>query len=143
MGDFPAETEDPGQLAKVLLAHEQARARAWIEKNRKALEILLAPEFMEINVLGRIGKKDLLVSLFPSLTLHDFIITDPRLVSSSAGCAILTYRCSEDLTVHGQRISGIFHVAAHYVKRENKWLLLLWQITPFTGDEGRKETGKT
>ncbi len=125
--------EDPGQIAKLLLAHEQARARAWKENNRQALEVLLAPDFMEVNVLGRFTKKDSLVSLLPSLTLHEFTITDPKIVIATADSAILTYRCSEDLTVHGERISGIFHVAAHYVKRENKWLLLLWQITPYSG----------
>jgi hypothetical protein len=133
MVSSPAGTDDPGQLAKVLLAHEKARARAWMGKNRQALEVLLAPDFMEINVLGRFSKKDLLTSLFPSLTLHEFVISDPKLVPAAPDSAILTYRCTEDLIVHGQRISGTFHVAAHYVRRENKWLLLVWQITPFTG----------
>ena len=121
----------PSQLATTLLAHENARARAWKEKNMRALEVLMAPDFMEITVLGRFSKKDILVSLFPVLTLHEFIISDPRLVVASADSAIFTYQCIEDLTVKNQRVTGTFHVAAHYAKRENKWLLLLWQITPF------------
>lgn len=124
--------DDPGQLATILLAHEKARARAWKEKNLRALEVLLAPDFIEINLLGRFPKKDLLVSLFPSLTLHEFTISDPRLVTASADSAILTFQCTEDLTIRSQRVTGTFHVAAHYTRRENKWLLLLWQITPFT-----------
>jgi len=127
-----APADDPGQLATILLAHEKARARAWKEKNLRALEVLLAPDFMEINGFGRFSKKDLLVSLLPSLTLHEFIISDPRLVTASAESAILTYQCIEDMTVKGERITGTFHVAAHYTRRENKWLLLLWQGTPFT-----------
>ncbi|MDD1720337.1 MAG: nuclear transport factor 2 family protein [Methanoregulaceae archaeon] len=126
-------SEDPGYIERILLAHEQARARAWTERNRQALEVLLAPEFVEINVMGRYGKKDIFVSLFPTLTLHDFAISEPRLISASPGTAILTYRASKDMTVKERRISGIFHVAAHYVKRENKWLLLLWQSTPWAG----------
>jgi hypothetical protein len=125
--------EDPGQIAKLLLAHEQARARAWKEKNRQALEVLLAPDFMEINELGRLTKKDSIVALLPSLTLHEFTISDPKIMVVTAGAAILTYRCNRDLTVHGQRIFGDFLVAAHYVKRDNKWLLLLWQVTPVSG----------
>ena len=125
--------EDPGQIAKLLLAHEQARSRAWKEKNRQALEVLLAPDFMEIDEMGRLTKKDIMVALLPSLTLHEFTISDPKIVVATADAAILTYRCTRDLTVHGQRISGTFHVGAHYVKRKNKWLLLLWQITPFSG----------
>jgi hypothetical protein len=127
-----APNDDPGQLAVILLAHEKARTRALKEKNVRALEVLLAPDFMEISMLGRFSKKDLLVSLFPTLTLHEFIISDPRLIVVSADSAIFMYQCTEDLTVKNQQITGAFHVAAHYVKRENKWLLLLWQITPFS-----------
>jgi hypothetical protein len=124
-------SEDPTQLATILLAHEKARARAWKEKNVRALEVLLALDFIEINMLGRFSKKDILISLLPTLTLHEFIISDPQLVVASPDAAILVYRCIEDLTVGGQRITGTFSVAAHYTKRENKWLLLVWQITPF------------
>jgi hypothetical protein len=81
---------DPGQLAMILLAHEKARARALKEKNVRALEVLLAPDFMEISMLGRFSKKDLLVSLSPTLTLHEFIISDPRLIVVSADSAIFT-----------------------------------------------------
>ena len=118
------------QLATVLLAHEKARARAWKEKNSRALEVLLAPDFLEISLLGRFSKKEVLAILIHSLTLHEFIISDPALVVASPEAAILTYRCIEDVTVSGQRITGTFHVAAHYAKRENKWVLLVWQITP-------------
>ena len=125
------QTEDPTQLATLLLAHEKARARAWKEKNSRALEVLLAPDSLEITMLGRFSKKDILTSLLPALSLHEFVISDPKLVVASPDAAILTYRCIEDLTVSGQRITGTFHVAAHYTRRENKWLLLVWQITPF------------
>jgi hypothetical protein len=122
--------EAPAQLAITILAHEKARARAWKEKNSRALEVLLAPDFIEINMLGRFSKKEIFASLLPSLTLHEFIISDPKLIVASPDAAILTYRCIEDLTAGGKRITGTFHVAAHYAKRENKWVLLLWQITP-------------
>ena len=125
------QTEDPTQLATILLAHEKARARAWKEKNSRALEVLLAPDYLEITMLGRFSKKDVLISLLPSLDLQEFIISDPKLVVASPDAAILVYRCIEDLTVSGQRITGTFSVAAHYARRENKWLLLVWQITPF------------
>jgi hypothetical protein len=58
-----APTDDAGQLATILLAHEKARARAWKEKNSRALEVLLAPDFIEINGLGLFSEKEILVSL--------------------------------------------------------------------------------
>ena len=128
-----APAEDPGQLARILLAHEKARARAWTEKNIPALEVLFAPDYVEINALGRFTKKDVLVSLVPTVDLHEFIIADPQLAIASPDAAIFTYRCIEAITARGERMSGTFHVAAHYTRRENKWLLLAWQITPFAG----------
>lgn len=86
------------QLATILLVHEKARARAWKEKNVRVLEFLLGPDFIEINVLGRFSKKDILTSLLPTLTVHEFIISDPQLVVASPDAAILVYRCIEDLT---------------------------------------------
>jgi hypothetical protein len=128
----PVPEENRQHLSTVLLAHEQARARAWIGKNRQALEILLAPDFIEINALGRLSRAEVLGQLFSSLTLQDFAIEQPELLLTGTQSAILTYRCREDLTVNGEQITGTFHVAAHYVRRKNKWLLLLWQITPWT-----------
>jgi hypothetical protein len=78
------QTEDPTQLATILLAHEKARARAWKEKNSRALEVLLAPDYLEINSLGRFSKKDILTSLLPTLSLHEFVISDPKLVVASS-----------------------------------------------------------
>lgn len=123
-------SEAPAHLATTLLAHEKARARAWKEKNSRALEVLMDTDSTEINMLGRFSKKEIISSLLPSLTLHEFIISDPKLIVASSDAAILTYRCIEDLTAGGKRITGTFHVAAHYANRENKWVLMLWQITP-------------
>ena len=120
----------PGPLPTLLLAHEKARVRAWKEKNTRALDVLLAPDFVEINALGRFSKKEILASLLPSISLHEFIISDPRIIVASPDSAILTYRCIEDITISGQRTTGTFYVTAHYAKRENKWVLLLWQISP-------------
>jgi len=119
-------SEDPSHVAKILLAHEKARVRAWKEKNIRALDVLLAPDSLEINMLGRFSKKDILVFLLPMVTLEEFMIADPQLVVASPDSAVLTYRCIEDISVGGQRITGTFHVAAHYTKRENKWYLVLF-----------------
>ena len=86
--------EDPTQLAKILLAHEKARARAWKEKNSRALEVLLAPDYLEITMLGRFSKKDILISLLPAISLHEFVISDPKTGSRIIRC------CDPYLPVH-------------------------------------------
>lgn len=125
-----APSGDTGQLPTILLAHEKARSRAWGEKNSRALEVLLAPDYLEINWLGRFTKQEMVRNLLPSLCIHEFTISEPRLIVASPDSAILTYRALGDLAMGGQRMAGTFHGAAHYAKREGKWVLLLWQITP-------------
>ena len=124
--------ENSSHLATVLLAHEKARARAWAGKNRQALDVLLAPEYVEINMLGRFSKNEVLGRLLDAIILHACDIQEPVLVFSGPEPAILTYRCRGDMTINNQRTSGMFHVSAHYALRGNTWKLLLWQITPWT-----------
>lgn len=123
-------TGTPGPLPTILLAHEKAHARALKERNKKALEVLLAPEFIGITPSGRFSKKDVLSTLLPGLILQEFIISNPQLMGASPDSAILVYQCIADCTMDGQSMTGTFHVAAHYAKQEEKWVLLVWQITP-------------
>ena len=47
-------------------------------RTRGLLRVLLAPDYLEITMLGRFSKKEVLVSLLPTLDLHEFIISDPN-----------------------------------------------------------------
>jgi hypothetical protein len=69
MADRNAASQDPEQLKKILILREQARADAWLRKDRRTLDALLAPDFVEINSLGRFDREDLFDRLFPILTL--------------------------------------------------------------------------
>lgn len=125
-----ASSGGPGPLATVLLAHEKARSRAWREKNSRALEVLLAPDYLEINGLGRFTKKEIIGHLLPLSSRSECLVSDPHLIVSSPDSAILTYRSTGDLASGGKQTAGASYVAAHYAKREGRWVLLLWQVTP-------------
>jgi hypothetical protein len=121
------------QLEKTLLAREHARVDAWQRKNRQALDALLDENFIEINTLGRFRKKEVLNVLLEAVTLHDFSIDKPRLLMIGVDAVLLTYVCSETITiVGGERQEIPAHVTALYMNRDKKWKLLLWQITPVT-----------
>jgi hypothetical protein len=121
------------QLEKALLAREHARVDAWQRKNRQALGALFDDNFTEINALGRFSKKEVLNVLLDAVTLHDFSIDKPRLLMIGSDTVILTYLCSETITVGGREKEEIpAHVTALYVMKDKLWKLLLWQITPVT-----------
>ncbi|MGA2122394.1 MAG: nuclear transport factor 2 family protein [Methanoregula sp.] len=130
MADTVPPDRDPGQLKNLLLVLEHARADAWLRKDRRALEALLSPDFVEINSLGRFDKTGVLDRLFPSLTLHGFTIGEPTLRITGPDSAVISYQCHEALTVNGSRIEGNFNVTAIYARTEKRYRLTVWEIQP-------------
>ena len=124
--------DDTGQLLKILLASEHARADALLRKDNRALESLLAPDFVEINLFGRFSREDILTRIFPLFTLHSLSIDDPHVQRTGDNTAEITYRCGEDATLGRNRQNGTFGVAAHYSLIGNLWKISRWEIVPGT-----------
>jgi hypothetical protein len=130
MADRNTVSQDPEQLKKILVLREHARADAWFRKDRRALEALLAPDFVEMSSLGRFNREELLERLFPVLTLHEFIIEDPGIRITGENTAVLSYRCHERLTAGKKLIKGTFRVFATYTRDGMQYQLSLWEIRP-------------
>lgn len=130
MADRNVASQDPEQLKKILVLREHARADAWLRKDRRALEALFAPDFVEVSSLGRFSKEELLDRLFPVLTLHEFIIEDPGIRITGENTAVLSYRCRERLTAGKKLIEGTFRVFATYTRDGKQYRLSLWEIRP-------------
>ena len=116
-----------------LIRLEECRRDAWVDRDARALDDLMADDFIEINYFGRCPKRDVLEDLFPKLTLNRFDMEDYELIAASEDVATLTYHCYESITFTGSEVHGEFHVAATYRRQDGRWWLLLWQITPFNG----------
>lgn len=132
MADRKVSPMDTEQLKRVLLAREHARADAWMRKDKKALGALLAPDFVEVNTLGRFSRSDILERLFPALTLNEFIIESAQLQTSGDKAAVLSYNCREVYTMSSGRMEGRFHVTATYRLYDNQYRLSAWEIRPAT-----------
>jgi len=130
MADRNAASRDPEQLKKLLVLREHARADAWMRKDRRALEALLAPEFVEINSLGKFNREELLDRVLPALTLYEFTIEDPSVRITGEKSAVLSYRCHERLAVDGKQIEGTFRVFASYTRDGNQYRISMWEIRP-------------
>jgi len=130
MATDSAASQDPGRLRKILIVREHARADAWLRRDRRALDALLAPDFVEINSLGRFERDELLDRLFPALTLHVFVMEEPSFHKSGDGTAIIRYQCHEEFTMNGERTKGTFSVTATYTLTNNQYRLSAWQSSP-------------
>jgi len=128
MTENPPFRDDTSRLMKVLLASEHARADALFRKDRRALESLLAPDFVEINLFGRFNREDLLTRMLPLFTLHSLSIDDPHVERTGNDSAEITYRCTEDATLGKNKKSGSFRVIARYRLIGNLWKIISWEI---------------
>jgi len=124
------------ELRDNLIGLERQRARAWLDRDEAALRALTDDDFIEINYFGRLTRAQILSELFPHLTLKKFDMTGFELLASVSGLAILSYRADEEINYKGKDIEGVFHVTAVYRQRGDKWLLLVWQITPYMPESG-------
>jgi len=125
-----AVSRDPEQLKNLLVLREHARADALLRKDRRALDALLAPDFHEINSIGRFDREDVFDRLFPVLTLHEFTIEDPCIRMTGEKSAVLSYRCYERLTVDGKPIEGTFRVFATYTSDGKQYRLSVRESRP-------------
>jgi hypothetical protein len=130
MADQNAASWDPEQLKDLLVVREHARADALLRKDRRTLEALLAPDYVEINSLGRFTREELFGRLFPVLTLHEFTIEHPVLQTTEENTAVLSYRCYERLTVDKKPVVGTFHVTATYTRVGKQYRLSVWESRP-------------
>ena len=128
MADQNAATRDSEQIKNLLVVREHARADALLRKDRRALDSLLAPDYVEINSIGRFTKEELFDRLFQVLTLHEFTIEDPTIRITGENTVVLSYRCYERLTVDKKPIAGTFRVTATYTRDGKQYRLLVWEI---------------
>ncbi len=125
----PENSPDTMQLRTILIAREHARADAWIRKDRRALEALLAPEYVETTSLGRFTRREVLERIFPVFTLQNFVMEEPAIHVTGTG-AELVYRCRQRFTAGKQRVEGTFLVSATYCRDGNQYRLLKWESRP-------------
>jgi hypothetical protein len=130
MTDRNEASRDPEQLKKILVLREHARADAWLRKDRRALEALLAPDFVETSSRGRFNREELLDRLFPILTLHEFAMESPCIRITGKNTVVISYRCHELLTVDRKQVGGTFRVFATYTYDGKQYQLSAWEIRP-------------
>jgi hypothetical protein len=118
------------ELKTTLMKLEEERKAAGLDKNEETLSDLLADNFCEVNLFGRLNKEDVIQNLLPHLKLLTFDMSYFKLISAGDDTAILTYQCKGKLNYKSKEISGDYHVSAVYTKFDEDWKIVLWQITP-------------
>jgi hypothetical protein len=123
---------DDKALLETLIAREKVRRDAWLNNDAEALRDLLTDEYVEVNLLGRLSRDQILEDIFPYLEMKEYEMSDFRLARAGTGAAAITYHCRERWSFKGEPdATGDFHVSAVYTQVGGEWHLLLWSITPY------------
>ncbi len=123
---------DDKALLETLVAREKVRREAWLNHDAEALRGLLTDDYVEVNLLGRLSREQVLEEIFPYLEMKEYEMSDFRLARAGTGAAAITYHCRERVSFKGEPdITGDFHVSAVYTQEDSEWRLLLWSITPY------------
>jgi len=109
---------------------EKGRNNAWLIHDQRALSNILHDDYLETNIFGRFNKKQVVYDLFPKVQMLKYDMTEGKVLDTGADSCTLNYRVSEQLKSDGQVLSFDCYVTSIYKREGDRWLLLLWQITP-------------
>ncbi len=113
-----------------IIQFEEARAAAWMTRDREAILDQLHDDSLEINIYGRFTKQQILDDLFPKVEMLKFQMSEHKVLYAGQESCVLNYRVDEQIKSGGKVLSFDCYVTAIYKKEGPRWLLLLWQITP-------------
>ena len=115
-----------------IIQFEEARAAAWMTRDKDAIRDQLHDNSQEINIYGRFTKQQILDDLFPKVQMLKFQMSRHKVLYAGPESCVLNYRVDEQIKSDGRVLSFDCYVTAIYKKEGRRWLLLLWQITPLT-----------
>lgn len=121
----PADNDAPRAAAAAFDAAQQNRDRA-------ALEALLAPDFLIVHGSGKVGDRADFIAGFtgPGVTLDPFVIVDRMFMRLAPNVAIAGGDGRISGTENGTRFAQHFRYADTFVLRDGKWLAVFTQVTP-------------
>lgn len=132
LNPFAAMSAEPQDLAAIFSGLENTFARGYQEKNKAALEDLLAPEYA-LTISARpsapVSRSEWL-ALLPNYNVRSFEIRDIQVrclqvtASGTCGMAAVSSINKQEADVGGQDRSGEFFIVDIWAHRNGKWVVL-------------------
>jgi len=124
MNQIPdAEPAESGAAADTRLLEEleQQIARAWIQRDRNALEQILAPEWVVTQADGTVLTRSEVLGRFFDTVAFDSNVVDDVTVTLFGESAVVRGRTSVKAQVSGQPVIARIRFTDVFVKREGEW----------------------
>ncbi len=118
-----------GKLEDTLLALEKQTYEALKKGDLDTQKKITADDFVAILSDGSRFNKDGFFQELAAFQLKTYSLKDVRLVQLTPEAASLTYRIKSDYSILGLPMSDELSVASTWVRRNGKWLNVLYQET--------------
>ena len=117
----PADTK-PDTLTETLMAIETKAWEAWKQRDKAAIEGVMAKDFMYVSGLGRMAKADATKEWGDKKCEGlDFKFTDPMGVSVTPDVSLVTYKADAKGTCDGKPVAPGVWVASFDLKEGDAW----------------------
>ena len=134
----PAPGELPGGPVSEDTEHPvvELERRGWqaaVNRDNEADAALLADDFQNIAEYGVWDKTKFAQTVIdPNYLLKAFSVSDVRFSQPAPTVVLLTYKATQVGTDHGKPLPSPLYISSVWVKRDGKWLNVLFQDTPQT-----------
>jgi ketosteroid isomerase-like protein len=120
-----------GDATSVILALEQRLAQAWVDRDRRFIEQLLAADWTVTDASGRILRKQQVIDeTFASTERRiDAMTVDDVVVRDLGGVAVATGRTRASGSYRGTRASVELRFTDVFVRRDGRWQVVTSHAT--------------
>ena len=118
-------------LEQTLITAEKAIPEAEIKRDSETLKRLLADDFLQVSIDGKLNDRDEIVGMMSEITIKQFRTYDFKVVPVTENVAIVTYDAILEVTSEDDdiRIPRYQHLSSVWVKQGEQWKLKFQQAT--------------
>ncbi len=127
----PALAEDDSAVRATVTALEKESWAAWQAHDGGFFRRTLSEDHLDLHDTGTIGKDQVVAGVASGACIvKTYDVGDMRFTRVSEDTAMLVYRASQDTHCGPAAVPSPVWVTSLYVKRDGRWLNLLYEQTP-------------
>jgi hypothetical protein len=121
---------DKGALKETLVQLEKQSWEAWKNHDGRFFEGFLSEDHVEVGFGGPTNKATVVAGVAgTACSVKTYTVDNFELSVLNTDTALLTYHAAQDTTCRGKPVPSPVWVSSLYLKREGRWLNVLYQQT--------------
>ncbi len=118
-------------VKETLVNLEKQSWEAWKKRDGKFFQEFLSDDHVEVGLSGTASKAQVVAFVdSPRCEVKSYSIDSFQLTMFGPNTALLTYHAAQNTTCDGTAVPSPVWVSSLYVRRDHRWLNVLYQHTP-------------